>query len=146
MHYSSYARLLLLGAIWGFSFLFMRMVAPVLGAVPTAFFRVLFASLGLIVILMVLCTRWQFQGKFRQTLLLGAINSGIPFLMYTFAARLLPAGYSAIFNATAPLMGVLIGALFFQEAISPRKLVGVITGLAGVTLLTAVGPVAIGWP
>ena len=73
MHYSSYARLLLLGAIWGFSFLFMRMVAPVLGAVPTAFFRVLFASLGLIVILMVLCTRWQFQGKFRQTLLLGAI-------------------------------------------------------------------------
>ena len=146
MHYSSYARLLLLGAIWGFSFLFMRMVAPVLGAVPTAFFRVLFASLGLIVILMVLRTRWQFQGKFRQTLLLGAINSGIPFLMYTFAARLLPAGYSAIFNATAPLMGVLIGALFFQEAISPRKLVGVITGLAGVTLLTAVGPVAIGWP
>lgn len=143
MHYSSYARLLLLGAIWGFSFLFMRMVAPVLGAVPTAFFRVLFASLGLIVILMVLRTRWQFQGKFRQTLLLGAINSGIPFLMYTFAARLLPAGYSAIFNATAPLMGVLIGALFFQEAISPRKLVGVITGLAGVTLLTAVGPVAI---
>ena len=129
MHYSSYARLLLLGAIWGFSFLFMRMVAPVLGAVPTAFFRVLFASLGLIVILMVLRTRWQFQGKFRQTLLLGAINSGIPFLMYTFAARLLPAGYSAIFNATAPLMGVLIGALFFQEAISPRKLVGVITAV-----------------
>ena len=62
------------------------------------------------------------------------------------AARLLPAGYSAIFNATAPLMGVLIGALFFHEAATARKLIGVTVGLAGVTLLTAVGPVAMGWP
>ena len=74
MRPSDYARLLLLGAIWGFSFLFMRMVAPVIGAIPTAFFRVLFASLGLIVILLALRTRWDFQGKLRQTLLLGAIN------------------------------------------------------------------------
>ena len=66
--------------------------------------------------------------------------------MYTLAARLLPAGYSAIFNATAPLMGVLIGALFFHEAATARKLIGVTVGLAGVTLLTAVGPVAMGWP
>ncbi len=146
MRPSDYARLLLLGAIWGFSFLFMRMVAPVIGAIPTAFFRVLFASLGLIVILLALRTRWDFQGKLRQTLLLGAINSGVPFLMYTLAARLLPAGYSAIFNATAPLMGVLIGALFFHEAATARKLIGVTVGLAGVTLLTAVGPVAMGWP
>ncbi|WP_213361438.1 DMT family transporter [Brachymonas denitrificans] len=146
MRPSDYARLLLLGAIWGFSFLFMRMVAPVIGAIPTAFFRVLFASLGLIVILLALRTRWDFRGKLRQTLLLGAINSGVPFLMYTLAARLLPAGYSAIFNATAPLMGVLIGALFFHEAATARKLIGVTVGLAGVTLLTAVGPVAMGWP
>lgn len=146
MRPSDYARLLLLGAIWGFSFLFMRMVAPVIGAIPTAFFRVLFASLGLIVILLALRTRWDFQGKLRQTLLLGAINSGVPFLMYTLAARLLPAGYSAIFNATAPLMGVLIGALFFHEAATARKLIGVTVGLAGVILLTAVGPVAMGWP
>lgn len=144
MKTSDFLRMLLLAAIWGLSFLFMRMAAPVLGAVPTAFIRVVLATLGLGAILLLLRIPLRFDGKLRATLMLGAINSGIPFLMYSIAARLLPAGYSAIFNATTPLMGVLIGALFFQETLTLRKLAGVIVGLAGVTVLTAVGPVQFG--
>ncbi|AKU20464.1 DMT family transporter [Massilia sp. NR 4-1] len=139
---NDYARLFLLAAIWGGSFLFMRVVAPVLGALPTAFFRVLLSSLGLVVILAALRQSWDFKNKFGAALALGVINSGVPFLMYGLAASLLPAGYSAIFNATTPLMGVVIGALFFGEAISARKGLGVAAGLAGVALLTAVGPIA----
>ncbi|MBB3121535.1 DMT family transporter [Pseudoduganella violacea] len=139
---SDYARLFLLAAIWGGSFLFMRIVAPVLGALPTAFFRVLLSSLGLVVILAALRQSWDFKNKFGAALALGVINSGVPFLMYGLAASLLPAGYSAIFNATTPLMGVVIGALFFGEAISVRKGLGVAAGLAGVALLAAVGPIA----
>ncbi|UTY58946.1 DMT family transporter [Massilia sp. erpn] len=140
MRPGDYFRLFLLAAIWGASFLFMRMVAPVLGAVPTAFFRVLLGAAGLAVILLVLRLPWLFKGKFGATLLLGVINSGLPFLMYSLAARLLPAGYSAIFNATTPLMGVLIGYLFFHEQVTARKALGVPIGIAGVALLTAVGP------
>lgn len=135
-------RLLALSAIWGASFLFMRIIAPVLGALPTAFFRVVFGSVGLIVILLVLRLRWDFKGKLRTAMLLGMINSGIPFMMYAIAAKVLPAGYSAILNATTPMMGVLIGALFFAERLTTNKMLGVVLGLAGVVVLTQAGPVS----
>ncbi|WP_455929525.1 DMT family transporter [Pseudomonas fluorescens] len=134
--------LLGLAAIWGASFLFMRIIAPEIGTVPTAFFRVSIAAAGLLVILTVMRVNWDFQGKFKTVLLLGVINSGIPATMYSVAAQVLPAGYSAIFNATTPLMGVLIGGLFFSERLTPSKIAGVCLGLFGVGVLTRAGPVA----
>ena len=136
------SRLLILAAIWGASFLFMRIIAPVLGSVPTAFLRVSIACTGLLAILALMGVRWDFQGKFKVTLMLGVINSGIPATCYAVAAQVLPAGYSAIFNATTPLMGVLIGALFFHEAMTLPKLGGIFLGLLGVGILSGAGPVA----
>ncbi|WP_033727562.1 DMT family transporter [Pseudomonas cremoricolorata] len=136
-------RLLLLAAVWGASFLFMRIIAPQLGTVPTAFFRVAIACLGLLAIVAVSGAGWRFQGKLGACLLLGMINSGIPATLYSVAAQVLPAGYSAIFNATTPLMGVLIGALFFQEALTAAKLTGIFLGLLGVGILSGAGPVAL---
>ncbi|MCY1420517.1 carboxylate/amino acid/amine transporter [compost metagenome] len=75
-------------------------------------------------------------------MLLGVINSGIPATLYSVAAQVLPAGYSSIFNATTPLMGVLIGGLFFHERLTGAKLGGVFLGLFGVGVLTRAGPVA----
>ena len=137
------ARLLILAAVWGASFLFMRIIAPELGALPTAFFRVSFACLGLIPMLAAGRVRWDFQGKLGACLVLGMINSGIPATFYSVAAQVLPAGYSAIFNATTPLMGVLIGALFFHEAMTLPKLCGIFLGLFGVAILSGAGPVAL---
>ena len=134
--------LLGLAAIWGASFLFMRIIAPEIGSVPTAFFRVSIAAAGLLLILAMMRVSWDFQGKFKTVLLLGVINSGIPATMYSVAAQVLPAGYSAIFNATTPLMGVLIGGLFFSERLTPSKVAGVCLGLLGVGVLTRAGPVA----
>jgi drug/metabolite transporter (DMT)-like permease len=134
-------RLLSLAAIWGASFLFMRIIAPELGTFPTAFFRVLFACLGLLPILWIMRVRWDFRGKLKLCLILGMINSGVPFALYALAAQFLPTGYSAIFNATTPMMGVIIGALFFAETMTASKLIGVLFGLSGVALLTRTGPV-----
>ncbi|MDE1168911.1 MAG: DMT family transporter [Pseudomonas sp.] len=139
---ASLINMLLLAAVWGASFLFMRIIAPVLGALPTAFFRVSIAASGLLLILALLRVRWDFQGKLKTCLLLGMINSGLPATLYAIAAQVLPAGYSAIFNATTPLMGVLIGGLFFHERLTPLKLGGVFLGLLGVAVLTRAGPVA----
>ena len=143
MKLSDYVRLLVLAAIWGASFLFMRISAPVLGALPTAFFRVLLGTIGLAVILAILKTKVDFNGKLQQIMVLGVINSGIPFLMYSVAARLLPAGYSAIFNATTPMMGVLIGWMCFSDSLTLKKGIGVLIGLIGITLLTGTGPVTL---
>ncbi|UTW08481.1 DMT family transporter [Pseudomonas benzenivorans] len=141
MRLADLLRLLLLAAIWGASFLFMRIIAPVLGSMPTAFFRASLGALGLLAILLLMRVRWDFRGKLRQCLLLGVINAGLPSAMYCLAALVLPAGYSAILNATTPMMGVLIGMLFFAEALTLSKAAGVAIGLFGVAVLTRTGPV-----
>ncbi|WP_419711517.1 DMT family transporter [Pseudomonas sp. NFX224] len=135
-------RLLSLAAIWGASFLFMRIIAPVIGSIPTAFLRVSIAAAGLLLILGLMRISWDFKGKLKTIMLLGVINSGIPATLYSVAAQVLPAGYSSIFNATTPLMGVLIGGLFFHERLTAAKLGGVFLGLLGVGVLTRAGPVA----
>lgn len=139
MRVSDCLRLVALAAIWGASFLLMRIAAPTLGAINTAFFRVLFASIGLALIVVLLRQKIAFNGKLRAALLLGIINSGLPFLMYCLAAKWLPSGYSAILNATTPLMGATIGFLFFHEPMTLKKWCGVLLGLMGILLITAVG-------
>ncbi|MBN4665989.1 EamA family transporter [Pandoraea nosoerga] len=146
MRSSDIARLLTLSAIWGASFLFMRIIVPALGPLPTAFLRVVLGAVGLAAILMAMRVRWQFKGLLAASMALGVINSGIPFVMYCLAARVLPAGYSAILNATTPLMGAIIGALFFRERLTGAKALGVLLGLAGVAVLTRTGPVTLSGP
>lgn len=141
MRPSDYGRLLALAAIWGASFLFMRIAAPAFGSVNTTFLRVFFALVGLAAMLLLLRTPMQFQGKLKSIMVLGIINSGIPFLMYAVAALWLPAGYSAILNATTPLMGALIGFSFFHETLTLRKWAGVMLGLVGIGLITTTGEV-----
>ncbi|KPA88588.1 putative permease [Pseudomonas asplenii] len=141
MNPADIVRMFSLAAVWGASFLFMRIIAPVLGAFPTAFFRVSIAAVGLLAMLALMRVKWDFKGKFKVCLLLGVINSGLPATLYSVAAKVLPAGYSSIFNATTPLMGVLIGGLFFHEKFTLNKLLGIFLGLFGVAVLTRAGPV-----
>ncbi|MFS8974184.1 DMT family transporter [Cupriavidus necator] len=142
MKLADLARLLALAAIWGASFLFIRIGAPVLGPMPTAFVRVFIGAVTLAACLPLLRLRWDMRGKWPAVLVLGVVNSGIPFAMYAIAALWLPAGYSAVFNAMTPLMGVLIGALAFSERLTRAKALGVLLGVAGVAVLTRTGPVA----
>lgn len=135
MRVIDYGRLLLLAALWGASFLFMRITTPAFGAMTSAFLRVLFAAIALGLLLGVQGKWSGYQGKFISTLQLGVINSGLPFLMYCLAAQWLPAGYSATLNATAPMMGVLIGALCFAEPLTLRKGGGAILGAIGVAVI-----------
>ncbi|MFH2505207.1 DMT family transporter [Klebsiella indica] len=74
-----------------------------------------------------------------SSVILGVINSGLPFLMYCFAAKWLPAGYSAILNATTPLMGALIGFSCFEEKLTVRKWAGVLLGFIGIIVITTIG-------
>ncbi|MFQ2704822.1 DMT family transporter [Aeromonas caviae] len=141
MRTSDYVRLLALAAIWDASFLFMRIAAPAFGSVNTTFLRVFFALIGLAAMLLLLRTPMRFQGKLKSAMVLGIINSGVPFLMYAIAALWLPAGYSAILNATTPLMGALIGFSFFSETLTLRKWAGVMLGLVGIGLITTTGEV-----
>lgn len=128
-------RLIFLAAIWGGSFLFMRIAAPVLGAAVLIEYRVLFASLFLAVIALVLKKPLNLRQHWQHYLILGLFNSALPFLMFAFAARTLSASLLAVLNATTPLWGTLIGAVWTRHMVSAKVMLGLVLGACGVALL-----------
>ena len=113
----------------------MRIAAPILGPVWLIELRVAIAGL----VLLLLLTRLNLVNEIRSHLLplfiLGGLNSAIPFLLFAFAALYLPAGFSAILNATAPLFGTMITCLWLKEKLTWSGLLGLIAGFAGVIVL-----------
>jgi len=132
---ADYARLLALAAIWGGSFLFMRVAAPALGPVWTAEGRMAIGAAALAVWFGFtgFDPRWRAHRGFYAAV--GAVNSAIPFSLYAFAAIHLPASLMAILNATSPLFGLALGAAFSGERVTPRKIAGLLLGAAGVAVI-----------
>lgn len=127
--------LLLLAAVWGASFLFMRIAAPVLGPVLLIELRVLVAGLALLLLAIKLNLLGEIRRNWQPLLFLGCTNAAIPFLLFASAALILPAGFSAILNATAPLFGTIIAFFWLGEKLVLRRFLGLILGFAGVTVL-----------
>lgn len=143
MTVASLGRLLLLSAIWGASFLFMRLGAPVLGPALVVELRV-----GLAAVFLLLMAAWlrrplQLRAHWQQHLVLGLFNAGLPFLLYGFAARTLPASLMAILNATTPMWAALIGAVWLRRPLGGRSLAGLLLGVAGVGLLVGFDPATV---
>jgi drug/metabolite transporter (DMT)-like permease len=140
---SGFARLLLLSATWGASFLFMRIAVPVLGPVWLIFFRVLLAACFLWVVGKWLGRHLPIAGHWRHFLKLAFFSSALPFLLFAFAARDLTASLLSILNATAPIWAALISAVWFKLQTPAVKWVGMLLGLIGVGWLVGQGPVVV---
>jgi len=136
--------LVLLGMIWGSSFLFQRITVPVFGVATTAVGRIVLAAIVLFAVIAASGRRLQWRAHWRDYLLVGLIGSGFPFLLFAFAAHSLPAGYSAVLNATVPLFTVLIGWAAGSRP-STSKWLGVAVGILGVVTLVRFGTVQLDW-
>ena len=128
--------LCLLGAIWGASFLFMRVAAPGFGSFPLVEVRLGFGAVVLLPFL------WRARAHFPLSLWpklagIALINSAVPFVLFAWAAQQAPAGVSAISNAMTVLFTALIGFLFFGERIGTRRAVALMAGFAGVVVLAS---------
>ena len=132
---SSIIDFLLLAAIWGASFLFMRLGAVEFGALPTAAVRVAIASLFLLPLLWLRGLNPQLRQHWKPVFLIGVLNSGIPFACYSFALLSITTGMSAILNATVPLFGALIAWLWLMDRPTGSRVLGLAIGFAGVALL-----------
>lgn len=135
MNTANLLRLVALAAIWGGSFLFMRIGAPVLGPAVLIELRVLFAALFLAAVGLVLGKKLQLRAHWKHYFILGFFNSALPFLLFAFGARTLSASVLSVLNATAPMWGALVGAAWSRQAISLRTALGLLLGTAGVALL-----------
>jgi drug/metabolite transporter (DMT)-like permease len=123
--------LLLLGALWGASFLFMRMGAVEFGPLALVFVRVAGAAALLLPIL-----AWQGQWPalrrhWRPIALVGVVNSALPFLCFALAAQALSAGLMGVFNSTAPIWTALIAWIWLQDRPAAMRALGLAIGLAG---------------
>lgn len=130
------AEFVLLAALWGASFMFMRLGAAEFGAVAAAGGRVGLAALVLLPLL------WR-EGQLAQLrqhagalFISGMLSSALPFALYSYAVTSISTGLSAILNATAPLFGALVAWLWLHERLDRNRLLGLALGFAGVALLS----------
>jgi len=130
-----YILLITLSAIWGGSFIFMRVLSPALGPVVTADMRLLIAGVVLTLYLRIRNQRLDLLKNLKRYIIIGLLNSGIPFLLFSFAALYLPSSISVIINSLTPLFGVLFSILWLNEKVTPKKISGIALGIVGVIII-----------
>ncbi len=140
MNTKHWLQLLTLAAIWGSSYLLMRIVAPALGPITTACARVAIAGPVLLIFLAMTKRKFQWKENWKHFFVIGALNAGLPFLFFSFAALHIPASLSAIFNSTAPLFGAIFAALWLNEKLTLQKTIGLLLGVCGVSFIAIRGP------
>ena len=125
----------LLAAIWGSSFLFMRIGTVEFGPLPTAAVRVTIAALFLLPLVWLRGLLPELRTHWRKIFLVGVLNSGIPFACFAFALLSITTGLSSILNATVPMFGALIAWLWLKDKPNASRMLGLLIGFAGVALL-----------
>ena len=135
----AWAELLLLGVIWGASFVSIRVALDEVGPLTSVVHRVGWAALALwsaVVVMRLPVPRDpRVWGAF---LVMGLLNNVIPFGLMAWGQLHIESGLTSILNAATAIFGVLVAALFFaDERLTLRKAVGVTLGFAGVA--TAIG-------
>ena len=137
--------LLLLSALWGASFIYIRVAVPALGPFVLVELRV-----GLAAVVLALCAALvgrlsKLRGRWRQFALLGAVNVAIPFSLISAAEINLTASLAAILNSTTVMFTAVLAAVWMGDALTARKLVGVALGIVGVTVLVGWDPITMNW-
>jgi drug/metabolite transporter (DMT)-like permease len=124
-----------LAAIWGASFLFMRLAVVEFGVVATAALRVGIAASFLVPLMLFKGHGAAFRRHWGKVCLVGVVNSGLPFLLFAFSLLSITTGLSAILNATVPLFGALVAWWWLKDRPTGSRVLGLVIGFGGVAAL-----------
>ncbi|EKO3917757.1 DMT family transporter [Vibrio fluvialis] len=144
MPVASFLQLLGLAAIWGGSFLFLRIAAHSFGPAYLIEARVGFAALSLLLIGLYLKKSLPFRQHWKHFMILGLFNSALPFLLFAYAAQTLNVSTLSILNSTAPIWGAVIGYVWHKTPLSPKAIAGLLIGVAGVSVIVGLDHSLIG--
>src|ERR1700761_9508791 len=132
-------QLLILAALWGASFLFIRVGVTDFGVAPLMALRV---GIGALFLLIVLVARRPLREsatilrtKAFPLLMVGILNSAAPFCLFAYAELTLSAGVTSVINASTPLWGALVGFLWLRDRLSALRTLGLMIGFLGVLML-----------
>jgi drug/metabolite transporter (DMT)-like permease len=129
--------LVLLAAIWGASFLFMRIAAPEFGPVPLIAARVAVAAAFLLIVLAARGGQRQIYEHASSLIVLGALSSAIPFTLFAYAVLSVTAGFASVLNATVPLFGAVVAYAWLGDKLGPLRVLGLVIGFVGVIVLVS---------
>ncbi len=144
--------IVLLGGIWGSSFILIKRGLEVFQPIQVAGLRQFLAGLVLL--------PWVFQysmgrnfrkeeisgnpvkltsGDYYFLFMSGLVGNGIPAFLFSYAGTLIPSGLSGIMNAFTPMFTLLLGVVFFKDRFTGNGLIGVVLGILGAIILLAPG-------
>jgi drug/metabolite transporter (DMT)-like permease len=138
--------LLVLAALWGASFLFMRVAVPSLGPVVLADARVAIAGVALLAYAALIGAVPSVRARWRDYLLLGAINAALPFTLLSAAELEIEASLAAVLNAMAPLCGAIVGVVWLGQRVTGAAKAGLVLGVGGVALVVGLSPFTLDLP
>ncbi len=128
--------LFLLAALWGGSFLFMRIAAPEFGPIALVELRVGVAAVFLVVVMSLRCNVVVLRQYVVPVTVVGLINSAVPFCLLAYATLSITAGFASILNATTPMWGAIVAWLWLRDRLTFWRVVGLVVGFAGIVVLT----------
>ena len=137
MNSRQFLTLFILAAIWGGSFILMRLISPETGASLAAFLRLFIGGVALISYLSLKKFPLRIRQFWKQYLILGVINFSIPIFCYSFSALYIPAAYSAIINSMSPIFAMAISFVWLDSEITFLKAIGIVSGIFGVWFIVA---------
>lgn len=128
--------LLLLAAIWGGSFIFMRVATPEFGIVGLVAVRTLLATLVLLPFLLAIRGLGDVVRYWWPIALVGLANTAVPFMLFNYSSLHLEAGVNAILNATAPMFGAMVAWLWLGDKLTKSAISGLFIGFVGVAVIS----------
>ncbi len=143
MRPSDIAWLVFLAALWGSSFIFLRIAALEMDPGWIAFLRTGLSALAVLVYTTALRLPLEIARHWRAYLIVGSLNASLPWLLYSYAGKSLPASYMVMMNSLTPIFVVLYSAMIAGERITLTRVAGMILGCAGVAMIVGLGPLKI---
>jgi len=99
----------------------------------------LLAGAALVLVFLAIRFASEWKKNWPHFLVIGVLNSAVPFALYSIAALYLPAAMEAIFNSMSPMFGALFAALWLGEKLTLPKIAGLVLGIAGVVVMSSLG-------
>ena len=132
-------QLIVLAALWGGSFLFIRVAVPDFGVAPLMAMRVGIGAAFLVAVLLATRPIRQSITTLRRhawpLIVVGVLNSAIPFCLFAYAELTLSAGVTSVINATSPLWAALVAFVWLKDRLTTLRSIGMAIGFVGVMIL-----------
>jgi len=126
-----------LGLIWSSSFLWIKIGVREIGPTSLVAFRVLFGALTAGVIALYLKSEWPTDIKtLANFAIIGPTSLAIPIFLISWGEQTIDSAVASVLNATVPLFTIVISHyLLRDDKMTPQKVIGLLTGFAGIMIL-----------